>query len=194
MRRLEWILAPSQSADGYNAWLSLVNSVRLAPRRESDDALSHGRHAQTDLVASHLSTSTTRQTTTRAKTWAKRCASIVPMVSTSTSTMYAATFLTRRWPIWRASPVLCGAAISQYNNTTPVKGPSKLPVAAGQPRQHDRHGRFGLFWPVSRGGARRRQAEFARRYRHRFCDFSRNAPQALRWRELRQAGADVAEA
>src|SRR5471032_3045426 len=33
--------------------LPTVNSNRLALRRESDDALSHGRHAQTDLVGSH---------------------------------------------------------------------------------------------------------------------------------------------
>lgn len=30
-----------------------VNSIRLARNRESGDACSHGRHAQTDLVGSH---------------------------------------------------------------------------------------------------------------------------------------------
>ncbi|MGA2794826.1 MAG: adenylate/guanylate cyclase domain-containing protein, partial [Roseiarcus sp.] len=36
-----------------SAAVPIVNSIRLALRRESDDALSHGRHAQADLVGSH---------------------------------------------------------------------------------------------------------------------------------------------
>jgi hypothetical protein len=39
--------------------------------------------------------------------------------------MYAATFLTRRWPIWRASPVLCGAAISQSQQRDAGQGPEQ---------------------------------------------------------------------
>jgi hypothetical protein len=35
---------------GGEAPVPTVNSIRLALRRESDDALPHGRHAQTDLV------------------------------------------------------------------------------------------------------------------------------------------------
>jgi phosphoenolpyruvate synthase/pyruvate phosphate dikinase len=44
-------VARSFGAEGIG--VPTVNSIRLALQRESDDALSHGRHAQTDLVGSH---------------------------------------------------------------------------------------------------------------------------------------------
>ena len=43
----------------------------------------------------------------------------------------------------KARIVICGA-ISQYNNTAAGQGPGELPVAAGQPRPHGRHGRVRL--------------------------------------------------
>ena len=43
--------------------------------------------------------------------------------------------------------IICGA-ISQYNNTTPRAGPEELPVAAGEPRAHGRHGGVRLCRPL----------------------------------------------
>ena len=51
----------------------------------------------------------------------------------------------------RAAPASSSAARSASTTTpTPVQGPGELPVAAGQPRAHGRHGRVRLRRPLSR--------------------------------------------
>ena len=56
-----------------------------------------------------------------------------------------------------ARVVICGA-ICQYNNTTPRARAVQLPVAARQPREHDRLHDVRLHRPLRRGGARRWRA------------------------------------
>ena len=56
----------------------------------------------------------------------------------------------------KARIVICGA-ISQYNNTEAGQGPGQLPVAAGQPGPHGRHGRVRLRRALPAGHRRARR-------------------------------------
>src|SRR5450830_690609 len=95
----------------------------------------------------------------------------------------------------KARIVICGA-ISQYNNTTPVNGPCQLPVPAGQPRPHGRHGGVRLRRPLPRGHRRHRQVDEGRhvqeprRRGRRARQIPRSPVDAFRRQELRQAGAE----
>ena len=84
--------------------------------------------------------------------------------------------------------VICGA-ISQYNSDQRREGSGELHVAAGQSREHDRHGGVRLRRSLCGGDARdggldrRRQAQVARRHRRRARDVSGDAAQAVQGRE-----------
>ncbi len=88
--------------------------------------------------------------------------------------------------------IICGA-ISQYNNTEPVKGPGQLPLAARQPCAHGRHRRVRLRRALPAGDRRAggipegRPDEGPRRRRRRHRHLSGDAAEALPRRELRQA-------
>ena len=94
--------------------------------------------------------------------------------------------------------VICGA-MTQYNNTTQVKGPSKyLSLLVNRARMTGMV-ISRLCRPLSRGDKRhcrldhRRQAQVARGYRRRFCNLSSDAPQALAGKNFGKLVLQVAD-
>jgi NADPH-dependent curcumin reductase CurA len=73
-------------------------------RGSSAAASSGSPAARRNAAISSTSSASMRPSTISPKTCARRCASIVRAGSMSISTMSAATFSTRRWPISRATP------------------------------------------------------------------------------------------
>jgi NADPH-dependent curcumin reductase CurA len=95
----------------------------------------------------------------------------------------------------KARIIICGA-ISQYNNANSMPaGPAQLPEPAGEPRAHGRHRGVRLRRPLPHRHRRDgrlpegRPHEEQGRHREGAGHLPRVAQQAVRGRELRQAGA-----
>ena len=95
-----------------------------------------------------------------------------------------------------ARVIICGA-ISQYNATGAVARSVQLPLAARQPREHDRLRGLRLRRPLRRGRARdgrlarRGQAQVTRGHRRGPGELPRHPAAAVRGREHRQARAQA---
>ena len=128
---------------------------RCRPDREAEGlprGRDRGRRREVPATSSRSSAST-RRSTTRPRMSARRSPSTARTGSTCTSTTSAARSSTRRSRTWRGTRGWSSAGRSR--STTPparCSGPSQLPVAARQPREHDRLRDVRLSRPLRRGG------------------------------------------